>query len=352
MLPYRLYRSYPAWVPPLISEVKATIDLNKNPFFRHATMQPFIARLNGSTVGRIAAIVDRNFIQVRSEMIGLFGFFDCVNDQDVANALFNTASKWLREEGMKRMLGPANPSMNDEIGVLTDAFDRMPALKMIWNPPYIADLYEGAGFRKAMDLLAWTLESDMVSPRLLKMGEALVKRLRIKFRSPDMKHFDDEIHLFRNIYNEAWSQNWGFVPWTEEEFIYVAKSLKQVIDPAMAIIAELDGKPVGFSLSLPDINPALKKANGRLFPLGLMKILWHSRKIDRLRVVILGVLREYRNRGIDTTMYYETLQRARTNGYISGELSWVLESNIPMNKMLAMMGARPYKTYRLYERNL
>jgi len=351
-LPYRLHRRYDVWVPPLISEVKATLDPRKNPFFEHASGQLFIVRRGRKTVGRIAAIVDRNFIEVRGEMIGLFGFFDAVDDPEVAAALFNTASKWLREEGMKRMLGPTNPSMNDELGVLINAFDLPPAVKMVWNPPYYPALYEQAGFTKAMDLQAWMMHKSDVSERLLKAGELIKKRTKVAFRHPDLKNFDREIDLFREVYNRAWSNNWGFVPWTEAEFKHVAKSLKQVIDPDLVFVAEIDGRAVGFSLTLPDINQALIHLNGRLFPFGLVKLLWFARKIDRARVVILGVLPEYRRRGIDTVMYAETVKIGPEKGYPFGEMSWILENNKPMIKALKMMGAHPYKTYRLYERPL
>lgn len=350
--PYRLLKRWKAFVPPLISDVKTTLDKQKNPFFQHADIQMFLARENGRVVGRIAAIIDRNFIETRKEMIGLFGFFDAIDDAYVAKALFNTASKWLREENLKKMLGPANPSMNDEIGVLIDAFNLPPRVKMVWNPPYYPILYEEAGFKKSMDVLAWTMSKEDISDRLLRMGDAIVKRTKASFRTPDLKNFDKEMNMFRSIYNEAWAQNWGFVPWTKDEFDHAAKSIKQILDKDLVLIAEVDGKPVGFSLALPDINLALRHINGRLFPFGLPILLWHARKIKEVRVVILGVIKEYRNKGIDTALYYETFMRGTKKGYNIGEMSWILENNEPMIKMLQMMGAKPYKTYRLYERDL
>lgn len=351
-LPYRLYKNFKAWVPPLISEIKTSLDINRNPFYSHALIESFLARLNGKIVGRIAAIIDRNFIDIRDEAVGQFGFFDSIDNDSVAKALFNTASSWLREQGMVKMLGPTNPSMNDELGVLINTFEIPPAIKMVWNPPYYPALYEEAGFSKAMDLWAWKMDKADVSDRMIRAGQAILKRARVKFRHPDMKKFDQEIQLIREIYNEAWSANWGFVPWTEEEFEHVAKSLKQVIDPNLVLIAEVKEKTVGFSLALPDLNVALGKINGRLFPFGLPLLLWHSRKIHQARILILGVTREYRNRGIDTAMYYETFRISTEKGYDSAEMSWVLENNDPMNKALKMMGAHQYKTYRLYERPL
>lgn len=350
--PYRLHRQFPAWIPPLISETKTVLNRGKNPFFKHASMEMFIAQVNGQTVGRIAAIIDQNYIKVRNRAIGQFGFFDAIQDKNVAFALFNTASKWLREEGMVSMLGPTNPSMNDEIGVLIDAFDLPPAIKMVWNPPYYVTLFKAAGFKKEMDIYAWNLETKDFSQRILKTGEAVLKRTRVTFRNPNMKKFDDEIEIVRNIYNQAWSENWGFVPWNAEEFEHLAKSMKQVIDPRLILIAELDGEPVGFSFALPDINLALKHLNGRLFPIGLPKLLWYSRKIKRLRIVILGVIKKFRNRGIDTAMYFKTWQIGTEIGYTSGEMSWILENNRRMNRAAKMMGAERYKTYRIYERSL
>lgn len=350
--PYKLHRRFKAWVPPLLSEIKTTLDPAKNPFFQHASIQLFLAKLDKKCFGRIAAIIDQNYIETRQEMVGLFGFFDTVDNLDIARALFNTASQWLREEGMKRMLGPANPSMNDELGVLIDAFDIPPAVKMVWNPPYYKSLYEQCGFEKSMDLMAWRMHADEASERVLRIGELVKKRTSIKLRNPDIKKFDHEIAVFRKIYNQAWSDNWGFVPWTEAEFQHAAKSLKQIIDTDLVFIAELEGKPVGFSLTLPDINQALIKTNGRLFPFGLLKLLWYSRKIDASRVVIMGVLPEYRNRGVDIVMYIESIKIAKKKGVPNGEMSWILENNLPMIKALDMMGAKPYKTYRIFERPL
>ncbi len=351
-LPYRLHKRQPCWVAPLLSEMKVLLDRERNPFYEHAKVEFFLARRNGVVVGRIAAIIDENFITGKDEAVGLFGFFDAIDDSTVARALFNTASGWLREQGMVKMLGPANPSMNDEIGVLVDAFDLLPAIKMVWNPAYYPTLYEQAGFSKAMDLLAWRMTADDISDRLVHIGEKIVKRTKISFRHPNMKKFDDEIKIFRKVYNKAWEDNWGFVAWTEAEFNHVAKGLKQIIDPDLALIAEDNGKPVGFLLALPDINPALKRINGRLFPFGLPSLLWHTRKIKHTRVVIMGVIEEYRNRGIDTALYFESYRIGVKKGIKSAEMSWVLENNDSMNRALKMMGARKYKTYRMYERVL
>lgn len=351
-LPYRLHRGNSAWVPPLMSEVRDVLNRSKNPFYEHASIDMFLAYHDDKVVGRIAAIVDQNYINIRKDKVGLFGFFDCIDDQDTASALFARAEQSLKEKGMKSMLGPTNPSMNDEIGVLIDAFEIPPAVKMIWNPAFYPTLYEQAGFKKAMDVFAWTMDEVEVSDKLKRLGYMILKRTNVRFRKPDMKNFDKEIKIFREIYNSAWSDNWGFVPWTEAEFNHVAKSIKQIIDPDVVLLAEIEGKPVGFSMALPDFNMALKHINGKLFPFGLPKLLWYSRKIDRLRIVILGVIKEYRGRGIDTAMYYETFRIGTGKGYHSCEMSWILENNTQMNRAAEMMGAHKYKTYRLYERKI
>jgi len=289
---------------------------------------------------------------VRGEPVGQFGFFDTIDDRDVAAALFDRAGQWLKARGMVRMLGPTNPSMNDELGVLIDAFDLPPSIKMVWNPPYYPALFEGADFTKAKDLWAWTMFISDISERFIRVGKAAVKRSKVTLRHPDMKRFSREIELFREVYNQAWSANWGFVPWTEDEFRNVARSLKQVIDPELVLIAEMEGQPIGFSLALPDLNVALRHINGRLFPFGLPIMLWHSRKIKQLRILILGVIEEYRHRGIDVAFYYETLRIALKKGYENAEMSWILEDNTQMNGALDGIGARRYKTYRLYQREL
>lgn len=350
--PYHLLKSYPAFVPPLISEVKKTLDRDENPFFKHADMEMFLAYYNGKVVGRIAAIEDSNFIQAQREMVGLFGFFDAIDDLQVARALFNTASQWLRKKHLRKMLGPANPSMNDEIGVLLNAYDLPPAIKMVWNPPYYPALYEENYFQKAMDIYAYEMRKEDVSERLLKYGEAVQRRLKLTIRNVRMKDFHNEVLRFREVYNQAWAENWGFVPWTEEEFHHAAKGLKSVVDPDLVFIVEDNGRPVGFSLALPDLNEALSHLNGRLFPFGLPLLLWHSRKIRSVRVLILGVLKEYRGRGVDTALYYLTYRKGVEKGFQRAEMSWILENNQPMISALEAIGARPYKTYRLYQRDL
>ena len=350
--PYLLHKGQESFVPPLVSEVKDALSADKNPFYQHASIELFLARKNGKVVGRIASIVDKNFIEAQGQKIGLFGFFECIDDNEVANSLFERATQDLKEKKMQMMLGPSNPSMNDEIGILIDAFDLSPAVKMVWNPPYYHALLENAGLKKAMDVFAWDMHEDDATDRLKRMGLAILKRSKVNIRKVNMKRFREEVETFRQVYNAAWSDNWGFVPWTKEEFEHAADSLKQIVDPDIVLIAEDQGRPVAFSLGIPDINLALKHTNGRLFPFGLLKLLYYSRKINRIRIPILGVIKEYRGRGIDTALYYETFRIGTGKGYHSCEMSWILEDNVQMNRAAEMMGARKYKTYRLYEKSI
>jgi GNAT superfamily N-acetyltransferase len=332
---------------------KKLIDKKRNPFYRHARMQLFLADHEGETVGRIGAIVNDNHNIEHKENIGFFGFFECVNDQEVANALFDAASDWLRRAGVSAMCGPASPSVNDEYGLLVDGFERPPAILMAYNPPYYQTLCEQYGLRKAKDMYAYYLEQNEVfSERFVRVSELAKKREGLEFRSLNMKDFDREVKTIRDLYNKAWASNWGEVPMTEEEFNYAAKDLKPIVDPDLVIIAESKGVPVGFALSLPDLNVILKRnRSGRLLPF-LFRYLLFKKKIDFIRIVILGVLPQYLNSGIGAVLFYETGRRAVQKGYYHGEASWVLEDNVMMNRGAELLSGRRYKTYRIYEKPL
>ncbi|MDZ7261526.1 MAG: N-acetyltransferase [candidate division KSB1 bacterium] len=322
--PWKIYRDDPYWVPPLIIDMKTMMNPKKCPFFLHSEAEFFLARRNGQTVGRVAAILNNRHIQVHKENLGFFGFFECIKDQSVANKLFDTVAEWARKKGLERLRGPANYSQNETCGLLVDGFDRSPVIMMTYNPPYYVDLVETYGFRKA--------------------------RAGATIRTINLKDFWGEVERVKKVYNTAWSPNWGFVPLTDEEIEHLAKELKPVLDPDIVFMAEVNGEPVGFSLAIPDFNQALKHVkNGRLFPFGLLKILWYKRKIDGVRVIIMGVIPQYQKRGIDNVFYLETYRRGVAKGYKWGEFSWILESNVMMNRAAQMMGAHIYKTYRMYE---
>ncbi len=348
----RIYQSDPNWVPPLRSDFKKLLDPKRNPFFEHAQMTRLIARRNGQTVGAICAIDNRAHVEYWREPVGFFGFFECVNDVEVAKRLLDEAAKWLQPRGLNILRGPMNPSTNDTIGTLVDGFDSPPMVMMTYNPPYYPQLLEASGLRKVKDVYAYKLRREDITERMLRHGEAIRQRLKVRIRPIEVKNLPSEIEKIRAIYNSAWSRNWGFIPMTPAEFDHTAKDLKKILDPRLAFIAEDDGKPVGFSLALPDINIALKHAQGRLFPFGIFKILYYARKIHQARVITMGVLEEYRNKGIDTLFYIETFKRGVAAGYDWAETSWILEDNIAMNRAMKMIGGVIYKTYRIYEKEI
>lgn len=314
-------------------------------------MQLFLAERNGELVGRIGAIIDHNYIEFHREKVGFFGFFESVDDFSVAKALLDTAQSWLGERGMPRMMGPINPSTNSEMGVLVDGFQYRPAMLMPYNPPYYGALLERCGLKKAKDLYCYHLEKNkFLSEKLVRVAEAVRKRENLSIRTVNMKKFDEEIALVKELYNRTWTRNWGFVPWSDEEFDYLARDMKRIIVPELSMIAEVDSNPIGFSINLPDIGKALQKVgNGRLLPFGIFKLLWHTRKVSFLRSLILGVVPEYQRRGIDGVMYIETWKRGTDLGFNEGEAGWVLEDNVMMNRAAQLVQGDRYKTYRVYE---
>jgi len=305
-------------------------------------------------VGRISAHENNQHILVHNDGAGFFGFFECVNDQMVANALFDAASNWLNERGLKTMRGPVSFSVNHEVGLLIDAFDEPPLIRMTYNPPYYAGLIEGYGLQKIQDLYAYAMfESEEFPKRLRDIAVFVLEDPKLVVRRLDVRDFKHEVDRIRKIYTEAWSENWGAVPLTEEEFDHIVGEFKLIYDRDLSFIAEYDGEPAGLSLVLPDMNQALKKADGRLFPLGLLKILWHKRKITSWRMPVLGVLKKHRMRGIEAVFCCWTFDAAKKNrNYRKCELSWILESNAAANALLSRMGARRSKTYRIYEKRL
>lgn len=349
--PYQHYKNHPYWVPPLLMDQKVLLNPGKNPFFNHSDHQFFLAEKNGRVVGRISGMVDHLHNKVHGEKMGFFGFFESTKDQDVADGLLSAAKEWVKSQGMNRFRGPVNPCQNEDCGLLVDAFDSPPVLMMPYNYEYYQSLIETFGLKKAMDLWAYYLDDHKVEPpeKLVRVVDKKREKQKIQIRPIDKKDFWNEVKKVWMIYNRAWEKNWGFVPMTEEEFNHLAKHLKSVIVPDLALMAEMDGEPVAFSLTLPDLNQALIHANGRLFPTGLMKIMIHEKKIDMVRVIIMGVIPEHRNLGIDAMLYLDTWRNAIAHGYTRGEMSWILENNTLMNRAMQMLGAVVYKIYRIYE---
>jgi hypothetical protein len=356
--PWKVYRGNRHWVPPLIRDTLAMLDRSRHPFHRHGEVEYFLARQReagphgkaGEVVGRIAAIVNHLHNEFHEEKTGFFGFYEAMPDPLISAALCQSAAGWLRERGMERMRGPASFSSNEEFGLLVDGFDSAPMVMMPYNPPYYIDHLERQGFTKAKDLLAYYLE-DTVSPeRILRLAERLASRSSVKVRFFQKKRFDAEVEIIRDLYNRAWEKNWGFIPMTDAEIDHMAASLKPVLDPRLILFAELEGKPIGFALALPDMNQALAKANGRLFPLGLIRILLESRRVHRVRVLTLGILPEHRRLGADLLLYALLYSDGVSRGFHAGEFSWILEDNEAMKKPLQALGATVYKTYRVYDR--
>ena len=354
---YGIYKNDPHWVMPLEMERKDFLDPKKNPFFEYGEVELFLARRGSEVVGRIAAIRNPRHMEIHGTKEGFFGLFECVNDAGIARALLDAAAAWLRERGMNAMLGPANFSSNQDWGLLIEGFDTPPAIMMPHNPPYYAALLEACGLTKAKDLYAFELSSSAAPPeKVVRIAEKLRVREGVTVRPVNMKNLDAEVKSIREIYNSAWEKNWGFVPFTDAEFDHLAKDLKTVVRPELALMAEVKGEPVAFSLTVPDANQAIRAANGRLthfgLPIGLVKLGLASRRINRLRLIILGIKEGYRRRGLDAILYLDTLRTAKQLGYVGGEISWTLEDNHLVNRAIESMGAQRSKTYRVYQRAL
>jgi GNAT superfamily N-acetyltransferase len=357
MFPFGLYRNDRNWVPPLISERQEFFDPARHPFYKHADVALFLALRDGKVVGTIAALINHRHNEFHNERTGFFGFFEVIEDYAVAERLLATARDWVKERKMDRIRGPMNFSTNEECGLLVDGFDSPPVVFMTYNPRYYEDFLLRFGFTKAMDLWAYLLTAEGVNPdgsgfqpKVLRVVEDVRKRLgTVVIRPADMKHFDSEIERFKAVYNSAWERNWGFVPMTDEEVDHFARGAKGFLDPELVFVAEDQGKPIGFSLTLPDINQALMRVHGRLFPFGWIPFLLDRRRIDTARVFAMGVIEGYRSRGIDAIFYFETAKAIVRRGYRRAEMSWILENNVMMNRLIQMMGGKVYKTYRVYD---
>lgn len=323
-------------------------------------MNPLLALKGDQVVGRIVGVIDEVHCEFTGEKTAFYGFYESIDDQEVADALFKEIKKWAKEWGMTGLRGPVNPSTNHECGLLVEGFNDPPNVMMTYNPPYYSKLFENAGFLKSKDLHAYDVTNQSkFSERLLARAERIKVSSKITFREISMKKFREEVQLIRKIYNDAWEKNWGFVPMNEEEFDHMAKDMKMIVDPRLVLIAEVAGEPAGFSLALPDVNQAIGKIqDGKLLPTGIFKLLWYlkgpSRKktINRCRILTLGIMKKYQPLGIGPLLYAEYFKRGPALGYPVGEASWILEDNVPMVKALQMMDAKRTKVYRIYDQAL
>jgi GNAT superfamily N-acetyltransferase len=357
-LPWRLYRNEPNWVAPLLMELKKRLDQSKNPFFKHAEAQYFLAWRDGRPVGRVSAHVDRNFNEFQGNAWGLFGWFECEDDPEAARALLDAAAEWLRERGRDRMVGPMDFTTNDEIGLLIQGHEYPPIILCPWHHPYYQCLFEqDIGMTKAMDLYMWSLyveEREKVHPAIWEAADKLESEYGIVCRNFRKKDLQAEVTRFLEVYNASWEQNWGFVPLTEQEVRHYAKDLKPVLDENWAMVAEKKdtGEVVGAALTLPDFNQVLAKLNGRLLPFGWVTALREKAKIDAVRVFALGVKPSYQHTGVAARFYQMHFDAAERTPQKGGEMGWILETNTPMNRAMEGMGGEIKRRYRVYERML
>jgi hypothetical protein len=356
--PFKLYRHDPNWVPPFIRERLDFFNVKKNPFYEHARYQLFLAYRNGEIAGTIGAVIDDHHNRVHNEQCGAFGFFECIDNQDVAASLFAAAEDWVRNQGMTLMRGPLNFSVNQECGLLIDGFDEPPMVMMTYNPRYYRSLITHCGYRKSMDLFAYIGDIDELwenaPPSLFRIAEKVEAREGIRVRTLNVRDMDQENRRIQEVYNRSFSKQWGFVPMNDKECEYFSAVMRKLADPGLILIAEnRAGEPIGVSLALPDFHQALRwSGGGRLFPLGLPKFLWYLRKVNQVRLIAMGILEPYRNRGIDAIFWVETARAARKHGYKRLECSWVLEKNDMMNSLGRTLRGRIYKTYQILEKRL
>lgn len=355
---YSHYEGDPHFVPPLRMDQGKILNPKKNPFFEHGEVGLFLAEdANKGVVGRIAAIRNGMHLQKYNDDVGFFGFFETVDDLDVSQSLVNAAAGWLNERGLIAMRGPANPSLNDTSGLLVDGFDREPSILMAYNKPYYEKHLLDLGFERKMTMFAYYVHKKYVNVAKLERGAEIVRKRNpnLTLRTMDMSRYMDDAMIAKDIYNEAWSENWGHVPMTDHEFEHLAKDLKQVIEPDLVYFLELDGETVAFSVTIPNLNLALKHVkNGRLLPAGLPKLLARAKfgGVYETRMPLMGVRKAYHGRGYDSLMVLETIRRGKAEGYDACEMSWVLESNKVLVNALDNIGAVVDKTYALFEKAL
>jgi len=355
LFPWQLYANDPLWIPPLRMNQEEGLNFRANPFYEHAEIQTFFAERDGQTVGRIAAIINHAHNERFKEQRGFFGFFDCIDDESVARSLFEAASDWLMAKGMTTLRGPMNPSQNYECGLLVDGFDRSPFLMMTYNPSYYAKLFAGVGLEKSQDLYAYWGHVNMLGgldKKLKYMVDAATERFGIVVRPMNAKKFRQEVEMFLDIYNQSMAGTWGFVPLSANEIRHMAAGMKYLIEPRLALVAEVAGKPIGAAFALLDYNPRIKAMNGRLFPFGFIKLLRKKSEIKNIRVMAANVVPEYQAWGVGLVVLNGLLPMIHDWGIQEVEFSWVLESNKLSRGSLERGGAIHYKTYRLFEKDL
>ena len=352
---WRLYKSDRHWIPPIRMNQEELVGFRKHPFYEKNTCQAFLARRDGQVVGRIVGIINHAHNKRYEEKRGFFGFFEAIDDQQVANALFEAAGKYLKSQGMTDVRGPCNPSLNYETGTLVDGFDSSPTFMMTYNPPYHDRLIRGFGFEKTQDMYAYNGNVEMlntIDPKINRTVEMVQERFNLQVRQVSRKNFGKEILLFLKIYNESLQGTWGFVPLSDGEVKALGMSMKLLINPAATSVIEVDGEPVGVGLGLPDYNPIIKKIDGKLFPFGWIRILLDRKKITKMRIISANVTPEWQRWGLGLVLLNRMLPDELAIGITDAEFSWVLETNHLSRGSLERAGLVPSKTYRLYDRTL
>jgi GNAT superfamily N-acetyltransferase len=351
-LPYRLHAGTP-WVPPLKLERYMFLSRKLNPYFTHGEAEYFLARRDGRVVGRITAQIDRAFNEFHQNRWGNFGFLEFEDDQEILDALLAVADRWLRDRGCDRMVGPMDFQLNDESGVLFEGFDLSPMIRQPWHPPYYQQRCEAAGLTKAMDLFSYWLDvadRSQVLPILPQVAERARTKHRITVRKMSRRHLRRDMDEFAKVYNAAWANNWGFVPYSKEDLDELARTYQLVYSRDWFMVAEIDGETVAMAISVPDVNQVLKKMNGRLLPFGWWHFLNKNRIMNAVRVGFLGVIPEHQHTGAGALLYMEHYDAAERTRQKAGEPGFILENNHSMNRALEAMGAKVIKRYRVYER--
>lgn len=358
-VPFRVHRNHAEWVPPLILDRMQFLNREKNPYFDHAEVGLWIAEVDGEPVGRISAQIDQRWDEFRGGNDGQFGFFETIDDAEVANALLDTGCEWLAGKGREKVYGPMDFTTNDEVGIQIEGFDIKPVILENCHQPYFKELVEANGFTKAMDLFVWHLEMGKLAqglefhPAIMEAAQKSLDEEGIRIRNMKKSDMRAEVMRFHEVYNEAWGDNWGFVPITGDEAGYHARTLKLVLDEDWAMIAEKEnGEVVGAALTLPDINQVLAKMKGRILPVGWFHYLTGKKKIDNVRILALGVKKAYQHTGVAAALYVRHIQKCRPDGVMSGEAGWILETNESMNRALEGMGGVVNKKFRIYEKTL
>lgn len=353
-LPWKLYAEYPKWVPPLKKEIRRLLDPSRHPFWATAERRLFLARRGSKTVGRIAGIIDRCYNDFHHERMGIWGFFECADDPAAAAALFSAVETWSREKGMDFVRGPLNPSTNYEVGLLIEGFDYPPALMMAYNPPYHTRLVESCGYAKEKDLFAFLIEGDYQLPEWMNsLAGRIARKKGIQIRPFNLKNADVEFARVKEIYNDCWSANWGFVPLSDAEMKDIQKSVLTFADPDLAFFIYYDDEPAAVCIIFPDVNPLLKRLNGRVGLLGLLKVLLYRGEITGLRCLMLGVKEKYRQLGVPMLVFHHIFEVVRKKAkYNYLEMGWTLEDNDAVNTLALEAGAKPYKKYRIFRKTL